>query len=71
MVRGVGAVLGCLLVLGGGLLGLAPVTAARAVNLVRVWPPPERLSADVVRTCRVVGFVMAAVGLVLLMPALV
>ena len=65
------AFVGCLLVIGGGLLGLAPLAAARVVNLVRVWPPPERLSADVVRTCRVVGFVIAAVGLVLLMPSLV
>jgi hypothetical protein len=62
---------GCVLVVGGGLLGLAPLTAARVVNMVRLWPPPERLSADVARSCRIAGFVMAAVGLVLLMPTLV
>ncbi|HEX8803078.1 MAG TPA: hypothetical protein VF743_02760 [Acidimicrobiales bacterium] len=62
-------VLGAVLVVAGGLLGLAPLVAARAVNAVRLWPRPDRLSADVVRSCRVVGFLMAALGLVLLIPA--
>jgi hypothetical protein len=63
-------VLGCVLVLAGGLLGLAPLTAARVVNAVRLWPPPDQLSPDVLRSCRVVGFLIAAVGLAMLMPAL-
>jgi len=63
-------VLGCFFVLTGGLLGLAPLAAARVVNAVRLWPPPDQLSPDVIRSCRVVGFLIAAFGLVLLMPAL-
>jgi hypothetical protein len=63
-------ILGGVLVLAGALLGLAPLTAARVVNAVRIWPPPPRLSPDVIRSCRVVGFLIAALGLVILMPAL-
>jgi len=63
-------VLGIVLVIAGGVLGLAPLTAARAVNAVRLWPPPRRLSPEVARSCRAVGFLIAAVGLAVLMPAL-
>ena len=62
--------LGGFLVVAGGLLGLAPVTAARVVGRVRIWPAPRHLSTDVLRACRVVGFAIAALGLAVLMPAL-
>jgi hypothetical protein len=63
-------ILGSVFLIAGGLRGLAPLIAARVVNAVRIWPPPERLSADVIRSCRIVGFLIAALGLAVLMPSL-